>query len=98
MSNQSPADKKRIASLKAGIEAYTGKKVTDIKVVEDPKVEYTFAIRSVVEEFDHPIDFIIVGQNLDVPISKATPEVIADNLEECEFKTWPPASGTLKFF
>jgi hypothetical protein len=88
---------KRIASLKAGIETYTGKTVTDIKVVEDPKVSYTFAIRANLEGRDYPIDFLIVGQNMEKSISNTSPDDIAENLEECDFKEWPPKSGALKF-
>lgn len=97
MANHSSVQK-RIDSLKAGIETYTGKKVTDIRVTEDPKVSYTFAIRATIEGRDYPLDMLIVGQNLETSIASSSAEVIADNLEECDFKEWPPKSGALKFF
>lgn len=88
----------RNAALVAGIESYTGKKVTDINVILDPKVSRTFAMRVTIEGHSYPLDMLIVGGNMETGIAEATPEVIAENLEECEFETWPPKSGSLKFF
>jgi hypothetical protein len=80
-----------------GISEYTGKTVTEVKVHADPKVKGTYAIRASFSG-SHDIDFMVVGGHIDGGIGKATPEVIAENLEEIECKTWPPQSGNLKFF
>ncbi len=90
-------DLKRDDSLKAGIEFYTGREVERLSVVEDPQVSYTFAMRARMKD-GASIDFLIVGSTLDHGIAKTGPGGIADALEECEFETWPPASGRLRFF
>lgn len=93
-----PSVEKRNDSLKAAIEEYTGKKVTDLKVAEDPKVSYTFAIRASLEGQDYPLDMLIVGSYLPKSISSMSAEDLAGFLEECDFSEWPPKSGSLKFF
>ena len=87
--------------LIAGIEEYTGRKVKDIKTFADPKVAGTYAIRATMEpKKKEPvqIDFLIVGNYMEKPIPRCTAEEISENLEECNFTTWPPAVGAPKFF
>jgi hypothetical protein len=81
----------------AGIAEYTGKEVKEIKVHSDPKVAGTYAIRASFTE-GNDTDFLIVGNCIEGSIGRATPEVIAENLEEIECKTWPPVSGNPRFF
>ena len=85
--------KKLRAALKAGIEQYSGHKVTNIKVHADPQVEGTYAIRTKVVGEKESFDWLIVGYN-----EKLTTQEIEHKLEECEFKSWPPVSGNLQFF
>lgn len=84
--------------IKAGIESYTGYPVCDVKRVHDPKVAGSMAIRCKIApgraSSGEQLDFLIGG---DAPALK-TPEDIAEHLEECEFETWPPRSGGLRFF
>lgn len=80
-----------------GIEEYTGRKVTDLNVSEDPKVADTWALRATFED-GKTADFLLVGQYFGGGTRNMTPGNVCDNLEEAEFKTWPPISGALKFF
>lgn len=84
-------DKEIISALKSGIEYYSGKHAKEIFVVEDPKVEGTYAIRC--ELSGIKVDFLIISFNRSM-----TKEEIAENLEECEFESFPPESKSLKFF
>jgi hypothetical protein len=82
--------------MKAGIEAYTERKATSVKVHADPMVEDTWAARAVMEQGD-TIDFFVVGRDLPNGWAKATGEEVAELIEECQFKTWPPQAGPPRF-
>lgn len=82
--------------LKAGIEEYTGRKAASIQVFADPVVEGTWRARAVMEKGD-TIDFFVVGRDLPKGWSKATAEEIAELVEECQFKSWPPPVGAPRF-
>jgi len=85
-------------SMKAGLEFYTGRKVKSIKVHPDPKVEGTWAARAVMEDDGQVIDFYVVGSLLDTGRIETTgPGGIADAIEECQFDSWPPTPGPLRF-
>jgi len=84
-------DKEVISALKAGVEYYLCKHLKEIKVVEDPKVANTYAIRCKFGK--EQVDFLIEGFR-----KSMDNEEISDNLEECEFESFPPESGSLKFF
>jgi hypothetical protein len=84
-------DEHVIATLKSAIEYYTGFKVKRVSIVEDPLVMDTYAIRCYKGKMK--LDFLIVGFNRSM-----TKEEISDNLEECEFESFPPESDGLKFF
>jgi len=80
-----------ISTLKSAIEYYTGHRVKRISVVQDPLVLDTYAIQCYKGKMK--LDFLIVGFN-----QSMTKKEIADNLEECEFESFPPESEGLKFF
>ena len=80
-----------ISALKSGIEYYSDSRVKKVSVVEDPLVIDTYAIRCYIGKMK--LDFLIVGFNRSM-----TKKEIADNLEECEFESFPPDSEGLKFF
>ena len=84
-------DKEIISALENGIGYYSGKQVKKIFVVEDPQVTNTYAIRCNIDKTK--LDFLIIRFK-----QSMTKEEIADNLEECEFDSFPPESGSLKFF
>jgi len=77
--------------FKEAIEAYTGFRVTSIKVIEDPQVSETYAIRTKIENENQ--DWLLVHYK-----EEWTQKQIEMNLEECEYETWPPVSSSLKFF
>ena len=84
--------------MKAGLEAYTERKVESIKLHQDPQVEGTWAARAVMAEGDQ-IDFYVVGNRVPgMRIERLTAEQCADAIEECMFDRWPPAPGPLRFF
>ena len=80
-----------ISALKSGIEYYSDSRVKKVSVVEDPQVIDTYAIRCYIGKMK--LDFLIIGFR-----QSMTKEEIADNLEECEFESFPPDSEGLKFF
>jgi len=78
----------------AGIQNYTGRIVKDVEVHADPKVTGSYAIRAFMKD-GKTIDFLVcAGWDSE----GRQPNVVADNLEETEFTTFPPPSGNLKFF
>ena len=83
--------KKRDLIIK-GIEEYTGKTVEKLKTYRDPKVNGTYALKAIMND-NKVLDFLICGGY----VEEWTPECISDNLEECEFESWPPKSGSLQF-
>lgn len=83
--------------LKAGIEEYTGRKAKSIQVFADPKVAGTYAARAEMEKGD-TIDFLVVGRDLPSGWAKATPEEVAELVEESQFEQWPPKVGAPRFF
>ena len=88
MKNNKLSDK-----LKAGIESYSGRKVENIKVHPDPRVDGTYAMRTKLTGLDGTCDWLIIHFD-----DKWGVEQISENLEECDFGAWPPISGSLKFF
>ena len=79
--------------FKKAIEKYSGKKVKTIKVHSDPQVEGTYAIRTKFEGRKENQDWLICRYESSWDIAK-----VEENLEECEYETWPPASGRPRFF
>jgi hypothetical protein len=88
------------AALLRGIELYTGRTVSEIKVHHDPIVTGTYAIRATIPS--HPsgptVDFLIVGNQMEKSITSSTSEEISDHLEEIECGVWPPSTGRPRFF
>jgi len=80
-------------TFKKAIEQYSGHKVKTIKLYPDPQVEGTYAIRTKVEGEEGHLDWLICHYRSDWSIDK-----IEHELEECEYESWPPVSGSLKFF
>lgn len=74
----------------ATLSAYVGDHgpvlATDLKVFRDPKVEGCYAVRALID--GDTVDFLFTRGNFDDP----------DEVEEVEFETWPPVSGSPKFF
>lgn len=80
--------------VKRGVELYTGETVEDIKRHWDPRVEGAFALRVVLKGQKTPIFFLV-----DAHAKKlATPEDVDSELQDAEFESWPPKSGSHKFF
>lgn len=78
-------------AFKKAIESYTGDTVTSLKIIEDPQVPGTYAIRSKFKKENQ--DWLVVHYN-----PQWTQKQLENNLEECEYETWPPVSSSLKFF
>ena len=93
MKTQLLEDEHIISALKSGVESYLGMRVKNISVVEDPLVTGTYAIRCYKGRGRMKLDFLIVAFT-----GSMTKEEITDNLEECEFESFPPESEGLKFF
>lgn len=81
----------KIATAKAGVELYLGLCLREIALFEDPKVAGTFAIRAISVPGE-TFTFLVIGYQ-----STWDKGTFADNLEECEFSSWPPTSGGLKW-
>lgn len=85
-----------------GIEAYTDRRVTDLKVAHDPKVR-AVALRAVLDNGE-AVEFVLNLDELDDRITASydgvprNPAAVADVLSEECFTQWPPFSGKLKFF
>lgn len=75
-----------------GIEKYTGERPKSIEIAIDAKVKGTYAIRSKTKNKTY-LYWLLVGVD-----NNWTADDVCNNLEECEFTTWPPISGQLKFF
>lgn len=86
-------DLKMRAALKAGIEEYSGATVESMQVVADPQVAGTYAIRTRYKGEKEYCDWLITRF-----FTVKTANEIAEMLEECEYESWPPVSGNLKFF
>lgn len=86
-------DTKMRAALKAGIEEYAGATVESMQVHADPQVTGTYAIRTRYKGEKEYCDWMITRYN-----TVKTAKEIAEMLEECEYASWPPKSGSLKFF
>lgn len=80
--------------LKAGLESYTGRKVSNLKTFKDPKVDGAYALRVNFEKFgDEIFDFLVT--NLEGGMS---PDDVAELVEETDYTEWPPKVGNPKFF
>lgn len=84
--------------MQDGLEEYTGRKVKSIKVRQDPLVAGTWAARAVMADDDQQIDFFCVGNHMPKSVSQCTPEELTEYIEECEFSSWPPPIGPIRFF
>ena len=81
--------------LTAGVEKYTGRKVTDLKRHDDPEVAGAIALRATLEgDEGEMLDFLISAH---AP-ALTTADAVMDALEECEYKQWPPAQGKPRFY
>jgi len=79
-------------SIKEAVEYYLGQSCSKVEIFRDPQVEGTYAIKIFFDD-GNTEDMLIVGfDNAD------SIEEISEKLEECEFGSWPPTSGSLKFF
>ena len=81
------------ADFQLAVEHYTGRKVASLLRHDDPQVAGAVALRATLEGGD-VVDFLLSGN---APRCN-THQALADELEECEFESWPPRSGNLKFF
>lgn len=86
-----------VAQAKEAVEHYTEKAYDTVSVHADPRVSGTFAIRAQIMGKPRKKmvqdDFLIVGWR-----PSMSKELASHLLEECEFETWPPVSGALKWF
>lgn len=73
------------ANLWQGVEQYTGRTVSNLELCPD-RIEGTYAMRATYVGETRKGEFLIVGY-----VSQNR-EWISMNLEEVEFKTWPPTS------
>lgn len=70
-----------------------------VEVIEDPKVDGTFAVRFRDERMKYNVNLLFVTsqcRQADDPNNPAS--VLSAVLEECEFSSWPPKSGSPSFF
>ena len=80
-------------TFKKAIEKYSGYKVKTIKVHPDPQVPGTYAIRTKNVIDSENQDWMICHYNSNWSLNE-----LVNNIEECEYASWPPVSGNLKFF
>lgn len=84
--------------FQAAIEFLTGRKVQGIDIIPDPKVSDTFAVQcqmKIGKKLENTQWLFIDVDNFS--LDKTNIEKVATkNLEETEFTTWPPASGSLR--
>ncbi len=82
-----------------GITEYTGRVLTDLLMYEDPIVDDTYALRASFED-GLVVDFLIRGSSSRVPggCKRMTSTQVVDNLEECMFDSWPPKTGSVRFW
>jgi hypothetical protein len=81
------------SKFKKAIESYVGLKITSIEIFPDPQVENTYAIRTKHIKEKENFDWLLCHYKNNWSIAE-----IENNLEECEYETWPPISNELKFF
>lgn len=79
--------------IKQGIRAYCGYEVEALKREPDPQVPGAMALHAEMVSGGY-VQFFISGH---APALR-TPDDVADALEECVFKEWPPKTGAPKFF
>jgi hypothetical protein len=84
--------------IRLAVAKYLGNKPIKCEIVEDPQVPDTYAIRARIltgrnKKREANVEFLLTLGRLEPTI-----ENIESNLEECEYTTWPPISGKLKFF
>lgn len=72
--------------LRAVIEEYSGERVIELKIYHDKKCRGCVAMRAVFASDGMEHDFIFMA---------GVPRTV-DELEECEFETWPPREGKQK--
>jgi len=84
-----------IDNLKKVIEEYSGYKLQKILFEPDPLISETYAIRTYynIKKPKEFFDWLIIRYN-----PNDTVEENSHRLEECEFKSWPPKSGNIRFF
>lgn len=75
---------------KKAIEDYTGVKVKEIEVVEDNKVEGCYAMKAVMCKR-------VCGKNTLYFLKTHSDPISYNTIEDVEFTSWPPKSGSLKF-
>ena len=68
-----------------------------IRVMEDPQVRGTWAVRFTDYEEERTVDLLFVTEQHS-PEAQTDIEILEETLEEVEFEQWPPKSGSLKFF
>jgi hypothetical protein len=75
--------------FRKAIEEYTGKRVTKVDVIPDPKIANVYAIKAMifksVKTSSFPIYFLYTSNHGEQAID-------LKELEEVEFKSWPPTS------
>ena len=80
--------------IRQGIELYTGRTVDEVRRHPDPQVAGAMALRATfVGDVDY-LDFLIGADAR----ALRTPEDVEAELEECDFGSWPPRSGSPRFF
>jgi hypothetical protein len=82
------------ATLKSSIESYTERKVKSLKVHADEKVAGAYAMRATMSDGD-TIDFLLQANPF--RSSRVSPEALAEELEEAEWKSWPPKAGRIQY-
>jgi hypothetical protein len=74
------------------LELYTGKKIVNVQMYPDPQVPGAVALRGLyVEEPKDSNDYV---ECLVKGFSGQDAEWVSENVEECEFRSWPPTSST----
>lgn len=86
------------ARITKAVADYTGEEPATIQIEADPKVSGVYAVRATFEGGDYPVDFLWNRHEADQAEGIAGMSPDAEVLEEVEFESWPPASGSPKFF
>lgn len=68
--------------ITAAVTKYLGTEPSRIDIVDDPRIEGSYAIKASVKRASKPIYFLF----------RQGAELTADDIEEVEFRTWPPES------
>lgn len=68
-----------------------------IRVMKDPQVRGTFAVRFNDLDSERVVDLLFITEQRSEGLDSVD-DVLSETLEEVEYESWPPKSGSLRFF